>query len=425
MKRGILAYLTPVFAIILACIVGYYSVTGLSKLFAGAATAVIVLGATLESVKILGTALLHVYWKKFSWFVKGYMIIGVIILMGITSAGVYGLLTSAYQDTAYKLEMEDGVIQSEKNKMLVYQKELASIENQQESLDKSVSDVNSNILQLSEGLANNVVQYTDASGNLITTQSSSTRRILQEQLNSQTVYRDTLVSKRDRLNVKYQALNDSITSLEIKILEIKSNSDAANELGPLMYVAELTGKPMDQVINWFMLLIIFVADPFAVILVIATTKIWHKEEEESTMSTRNNVFKGVMEAIKRRKNKPTKEKREQLLSQMMKSDEETGIYDTGSKEDKTIASEEDAKVFVNAIENPTEPNEKLKKAAEDYKEAKQENEYITKKEEDIDYDELIETLKKDDPKPAPAEKKWHGMNPKHARMKRASKKDQK
>ena len=282
MKR-ILPYVIILAALTLAGSAAYYSVSGLSKFYAGASVAVIIMGTAIEAGKLIATSILHQYHKTLSWAVKAYLTFAVVLSMIITSAGIYGFLVSAYQETAFKLEMEDGVINTEQNKLLVFQQQVKNIETEQSSLDKSISDVNSNILKLSEGFGNNVVQYTDANGNVITTQSSSTRRILREQLNEQNEYRDTLVAKRERLGSKYSVVNDSISAIEVKILQIKANSDVAAEIGPLKYLSELTGAPMANVVNWFTLLIILIFDPLAVALVIVLNNLTGKgsEPEES------------------------------------------------------------------------------------------------------------------------------------------------
>jgi len=281
MKR-ILPYIIVLAAMTLAGTAAFYSVSGLAKFYAGATTAVIVMGTAIEISKLIATSILHQYHKTLSLAVKGYLTFAVVLSMIITSAGIYGFLVSAYQETAFKLEMEDGVIKTENNKMLVLQQQADNIETEQLSLDKSISDVNTNILKLSEGLGNNVVQYTDANGNVITTQSSSTRQILQEQLNSQTIYRDTLVAKRERLGTKYTTVNDSILAIEIKILQIKSESDVAAEVGPLRYLSELTGAPMANVVNWFTLLIILIFDPLAVALVIVLNNLSKPNPKEKS-----------------------------------------------------------------------------------------------------------------------------------------------
>ena len=116
------------------------------------------------------------------------------------------------------------------------------------------------------GISNNKIQYTDTLGRIITTQSSSTRKLLTREL-------ETAVQSRSEINIKIEQLTDSITKLDLQVLDLESNNEVAAEIGPLRYMAELTGKPMNIIVNWFTLLIVFVFDPLAIAMVIALNKL--------------------------------------------------------------------------------------------------------------------------------------------------------
>ena len=272
MKR-ILPYLIALAALTLAGSAAFYSVFGLSKFYAGAATAVIIMGIAIEASKLIATSVLHQYHKTLSLAVKLYLGFAIAVSMVITSAGIYGFLISAYQETAFKMNIEDQVIGAEQNRLIVFEQEVKNLKSEREMVNDNISKANTNILKLSEGLSNNVVQYTNADGNVITTQSSSTRRILKEQLKEQSDYRDTLIVKRDKLSETTKIANDSINAVNIRILQLKTNSDIAGEIGPLKYLSELTGAPMNQVVNWFTILLIIIFDPLAVALVIVLNNI--------------------------------------------------------------------------------------------------------------------------------------------------------
>ena len=115
---------------------------------------------------------------------------------------------------------------------------------------------------LRSGLSNNKIQYTDTSGNVVTTTSSSTRRALEKQL-------DQAISRQTVINDKVDILNEKLFNYETEIVEVSTNSNIAGELGPLKYLSGLTGIPMDEIINYLLLTIIFVFDPLAIALVIA------------------------------------------------------------------------------------------------------------------------------------------------------------
>ena len=252
----------------------YYSVYGLSSLFAGARFEVIIMAGALEVAKLVTASYLHNNWSKAGWM-KWYLTLAVGILMVITSLGIYGFLTSAYQTTADQLgvvEKQVKVIELKKDR---FQEQLDYYNVEKSNLTKS-------ILDLRNGISNNVIQYTDTLGNVITTQSSSTRRLLTKEL-------ETAVNTRTNINVKLEQLTDSITKLELQVLDIESNNEVAAEIGPLRYMAELTEKPMNVIVNWFTLLIVFVFDPLAIAMVIALNKLIGRHDDNDTG---NIIFDG-------------------------------------------------------------------------------------------------------------------------------------
>ena len=122
------------------------------------------------------------------------------------------------------------------------------------------------ITELTKGLSNNKVQWKDKeTGEILTSTSSSTRRVLKSQL-------DDFKIQRNNVSKKIESLTDSVTKLDIQVLDIQSNSTITNEIGPLKYVSELLHRPMNQIVNWFILIFIFVFDPLAVVLLIAANK---------------------------------------------------------------------------------------------------------------------------------------------------------
>ena len=242
-------------ALFIASAAAFFSVTGLSKLFAGASTAVILMASSLEFGKLIAASFLYAYWDKVNKVLRTYLLLGVCVLILITSAGIYGFLTSAYQTTADQLGVLDKQVELVDLKKGRFQEQLDGYNSEKIQLSQTISE-------LSKGLSNNVITYTDKNGNLVTTTSSSTRRALEAQLKD-------AKSQRDIVSKKIETLSDSITKLDLSVLDIQQGSDVAAEVGPLKYMAEITGKPMATIVNWFALLIIFVFDQLAVTLVIA------------------------------------------------------------------------------------------------------------------------------------------------------------
>lgn len=243
-------------ALFVAFNAAYFSVTGLSKLFAGASFAVILMAGSLEAAKLIAASFLHNYWDKLKWTLKLYLTTAITVLIIITSAGIYGFLTSAYQTTADQLTIIDKQVDVLEVKKERYQNQLDGYQSEREGLTQSIAE-------LTKGLSNNVIQYKDReTGEIITTTSTSTRRVLEGQLND-------MKAQRDMVSQKIEVMADSVTSLDIQIVELESNNDIAAEIGPLKYMAEITGKEMSTIVNWFALLIVFVFDPLAVTLVIS------------------------------------------------------------------------------------------------------------------------------------------------------------
>tara|TARA_R100000908_G_scaffold23482_1_gene9510 strand:+ start:18355 stop:19503 length:1149 start_codon:yes stop_codon:yes gene_type:complete len=264
--KKILLYLILVMAILMAGIVAYVSVGGLLKVFSGAGTLGLLFFSAIEIAKIVATSAIHTYGKKIGLIYKLLLSIGITITMIITSVGIYGFLSSTYKETFIKLEGIEG-------RVTLLEKKRDGIQSQLDVVDKEKNSINTRISELSSGLSNNVIQYKDReTGQIITTTSSSTRRVLERQLNK-------AIERQDELNIKSDDLNTNIFDLDNEILEVKVGNDTAAELGPLKYLSEVTGKSMDEVMKYFIFLLILIGDPMAVLMVIVFNKVVKKPSE--------------------------------------------------------------------------------------------------------------------------------------------------
>ncbi len=272
MKRSF-PYLVLIAALALASSAAYYSVYGISKLFSAQAVAVAIMAGTLEASKLIAATYLHRFWKKINFLFKLYLTSAVIILMLITSIGIYGFLTASYQTTANELFVMDKQISVIEMKKSRYNEQLNGYTSEKTQLASSITE-------LTKGLSNNKVQWRDKeTGQIITSTSSKTRKVLQSQLND-------FKTQRDKVSSKIENLTDSVTKLDLQVLDLQSNSEVANEIGPLKYVSELLDRPMNQVVNWFILIFIFVFDPLAVVLLIAANKAF----DILTPDTKENIY---------------------------------------------------------------------------------------------------------------------------------------
>lgn len=268
--KNIFAYITLATAVTISVIAAYYSIFGLSKLFASQAESVIAMASVLELSKLVVASFLHRYWNYISLLRKIYLSTAVFILMCITSIGIYGFLVSAYQDTAHRMNVIDQQVSIKHNEITKYETKISQLETSRDQITRDLENTNSTILKLSESLGNNVIQYRNSAGDLITTQSADTRKIVNDQLRQENVRRDTLLAKQTKLTEIQMSLMDSISLVELDILEIESNNDVAAEIGPLLYIASITNRPIELVVNWFILLFILVFDPLAIILLVSS-----------------------------------------------------------------------------------------------------------------------------------------------------------
>ena len=257
MKERIFPFIIALSALSVSASAAFYSVYGLSKLFAGATTEVIIMAGALEFAKLVCASLLYQYWNVINKLLRTYFIVATFILVVITSGGIYGFLSGAFEETNTQSEFLDRQVTILESKKTIFEEKKEDLTLEKTAVVKSISD-----LRISLSNPTSVSYYSEEAGQVITTTSSSTRRALQKELN-------TAIEERNNISLQINATTDSIAAYDIKILDQQIGNESARELGPLKYMAELTGKPMEQIVNWFMLLIIFVFDPLAIAMVVA------------------------------------------------------------------------------------------------------------------------------------------------------------
>jgi hypothetical protein len=243
-------------ALFVAFNAAFFSVSGLSKLFAGASISVILMASSLELAKLITAGYLYNYWEKINKVFRWYLVTGVVILVLITSLGIYGFLTSAFQDTFNQFSV------NEKEKTFLQQKE-KFYSDDVARYDEELERISNNISTLSNAKSQSIqVRDTSVVGGVRTTISTAELRLAQSRINVEEENRKGVQAKRE-------VAADSLQSIQLKILDLDTNLEGASELGPLQYLSGLTGYGMDKIINWLILIIIFVFDPLAVALVVA------------------------------------------------------------------------------------------------------------------------------------------------------------
>ena len=159
MKRLIFPYIIALTALSVSASAALYSVIGLSKLFAGAATQVMIMAGSLEFAKLVVASILYQYWRKTNIFVKSYLVIALLVLITITSGGIYGYLSGAYQSTSTQSELMD--------------KNLAILTTKQDRFIIRNTEEKENIKYYTEALGNPTqIQYVDRESGILVTTSS-------------------------------------------------------------------------------------------------------------------------------------------------------------------------------------------------------------------------------------------------------------
>ena len=260
MKEKFLPWFLLFCALGLSATAAYYSVVGLSIVFVGVAIPVIIMGSFLEISKIAIATYLHDKWKETYGALKIYMTTALITLSIITSLGIYGLLSTGFQGNIAKLEISEKQIKN----VEVKKKRFDEIKTE---LTKEKTTLDGDITKLRDGLSNNTTTQTvdRKTGQLITRANNANRRTFELQLKDVQIRRDTISSRID-------AFNDSITKLDIQILDMQSQEISGSELGTIKYISDLSGWSVKQTANIFILILIFVFDPLAITLVIATNQ---------------------------------------------------------------------------------------------------------------------------------------------------------
>ena len=254
-------------AIGLAVCSGYYSIFGISKLFAGGSWSIIAMASMLELSKLVVVTFLHNHFKTLRLLFKTYLLSSAVVLMLITSIGVYGYLTNSYQETAkvvYKAQNEITLL-DQKKQLFIEQKS---------QLDKLVEEKNNRLKSLDNIRVSQQNAYTEQ-----LTQKRGTGG-LSRSMSSVDKSSESLNTEISILTQKSFALSDSIAKIDQTKLTL-TNETFASELGPLLYISRITNVPMDIVVNWFILILVIVFDPLAVSLVIAANHLSSKEKKDN------------------------------------------------------------------------------------------------------------------------------------------------
>ena len=228
-------------ALLIAGNAGFFSVFGLSKLFSGATLSVILMASSLELGKFVSAAFIYRYWKQINWLQKFYMTTAVVVLVGITSAGIFGYLSNAYQGATIEFEKQTTTLFYKEDRLEQLEEDKVYLKDE---LEQSVSALPDN--------------YPTAKRQL-----------------------------REEYNPKVLVLNDQILNIKQEISDLKVGLvETGVDVGPAIYLAKIFDTDIDTVVKFFIFILIFVFDPLAVMLVIAFNQALVLRQEETPKISR-------------------------------------------------------------------------------------------------------------------------------------------
>lgn len=252
MKNKFLAGIVFLTGISLSAVAAFYSIIGLTAIFAGAYWSVIIMGTVLEISKLVSVSWLHHNWNDTPKFIKSYMLFAIVVLMFITSMGIFGFLTRAYIEQQLKTQTgASSQIQLLDNQIRIHEDLI-------KDLDKQISVIDSSIDKMIE------------KGKTKDSLAASEK---------QRKNRDTLVGRKN-------AETNKINELKTKKLELSSEVRKLEaEVGPLKYIAEFFSgksdtKTLDIAVTYVIIIIIFVFDPLAILLLLAFNHMIAKKNED-------------------------------------------------------------------------------------------------------------------------------------------------
>ena len=280
MKLSILTFIT---SLSIAAVAAWYSIIGLTTIFSAAVVPIIIMGVVLEIGKLVAAAWVYQNWKETTVLLKSYLVSAIVVLMLITSMGIYGFLSKSHIDAgintteiSVKLERLDNRIDSEQRQI--------------DRAEKTLKQLDDRLEKMNEGWF-------------------ITRGIQQREKEQEERQQLNNIIKKSESEIDKLLDKKSEYQLEVKNFEV--------EVGPIKYIAALiygdeAKNYLDNTVRYVILLLIFVFDPLAVLLLISANHSYRLEIKENPPKQKPlpiNVGKTVRTAtVDRGVKKVTKER---------------------------------------------------------------------------------------------------------------------
>jgi hypothetical protein len=249
-----LSYLILFIALSLSVIAAWYSIIGLTAIFAAAVIPIIIMGGALEVAKVAITVWLHQYWRLCRPIMKAYLVPAVFFLMLLTSMGIFGFLSKAHLDQA----IPSGDVQAK----------LSLIDEKIKTQRDNITTSRKALQQMDEAVDQTMARSSDEKG---ADKAAALRR-------SQARERGTLQADIGRAQAEIAKLNEVRAPIASEVRKVEA------EVGPIKYIAALIygddpdNNLLEKAVRWVIIIIVAVFDPLAIMMVLAATESlqWHR-----------------------------------------------------------------------------------------------------------------------------------------------------
>ena len=262
-----ISYMALIMGLVLSAVAGYFSVVGIATIFAGAFWSVIIMAGSLEVSKIVAASWIYRNWSIAPWLMRIYMTIAVVVLVFITSMGIFGYLSKAHVDQVILQGGNNGI-------------RIETIESQIKRQEDTINDGKLVLSQLDDAVS--ILQQYD--------------RIRGPE--GAIAVRGSQQEERQSINKKIDAAYDEIQILQAELLPLRKQAiELEAEIGPLKYIAELiygdeATDYFDTAVRWIIILLVVVFDPLAICLLLAgNTGIMQKKRV--TFMTEEEILKDI------------------------------------------------------------------------------------------------------------------------------------
>ena len=258
----------------IAAIAAYFSIRGISLLFAGSFWPVVLMASALEIGKLVATSSLYQYYNALNRYIKTYLFAAIAVLMIITSLGIFGFLSDAFYRSKIKYETISAKVTFIEEKKITLQQKF----NYNKDRVKTLSNIRTS---QEERLSATTKQTTSTqkSGLFGTDQS-----IDASALRSKTKILDNVSEEIKTANLQIDQINkensDTMHELELlnaQLLEAKQNESKESDVGTFKFIAKSFNLPLDDAVKYFIISLVFVFDPLAVILLIVFNSLIKKK----------------------------------------------------------------------------------------------------------------------------------------------------